>query len=88
MKANGRKVLVKHLATMSPVIADAAKSPKASTTYATNGKNAVSNVVPIRPTEINISGRGSFSAAVHPYSPIASGRVKPPIIARGRRCSG
>jgi len=84
----GRKVPIRHLVTMTPVSAEAEKRSKASTTYASRGRKAKSNVNPSSATEKSKRGNGSRSWAIQPYRMIDRGSVKPPMIASGSRYSG
>lgn len=61
---NGKNVLIRHLVTMIPVIAEAEYRPNASTTYAMTGIMANMSAVPMAHTANSrtISGRRSCAA--------------------------
>jgi hypothetical protein len=86
--ANGRKVPMRHLDTITPVNAEAEYSPHASTTYAESGTMTMRRVVPMRPTESNRNATCSRNCAIQPKASTVSGRRRPPTIVSGRRYSG
>ena len=86
--ANGRKVPIKHLVTMSAVMAEAEYSPKASTMYDINGKKPSKSVMPRKATRRSSTNNGARSWAAQPYKVTTMGRANPPMMHKGRRYSG
>lgn len=63
---NGKKVPIRHLLTITPVMALAENKPKASTTYAISGMSVNMTLAPISPQAMSKKGRGRRSWATQP----------------------
>jgi hypothetical protein len=85
---SGKNEPIKHLEMMTPVIADAAYKPKASTTYDERVTMTRISATSTRLDETIRKGSGRRHWVNQPNAARGNGRRIPPTMVRGRRYSG